>query len=273
MEQTLIQEGVQFGRLIKFWRQKRRLSQIDLASMAGTTPRHMSFLETGRSRPKKELLQRLARALSLGMRDTNALLVSAGLAPDYAEYELNADPLKPYREAVDLVLKNHNPFPALAIDSVGAILTVNEAFDRFLPGSMSQSREDAIEAMFDPEGPIRDFIVNWEEMAWSWVDRQRLELLTSNNPRLGALVERAEKLLADVPRPEKPVSDPLGLVAPKFRFGDQIISVFTTLMRFENAADVTTSEVRVELMFPADEASRLFFENLAKNAGAFPVGE
>lgn len=263
------QEITAFGRLLRFWRQKRKLSQLQLAHLAGSSPRHISFIETGRSRPGRELILRLARVMDLSVRDVNALINAAGFVPEYAEYEFNDDHLQPFKAVVETMLKAHNPFPAVVLDRVGTILMTNDAYKAFSPVDMAETPEAAIDQMFDPKGMMRQFIENWEEIAWSWIDHQQAELAKANNPRLEALAARAKAHLKGMKRPQNK-SPQSAILMPRFRVGDQTISTFATMMRFENVTEVTLSEVRVELIFPADDMSRKFFENLYQNYKSLP---
>lgn len=269
MTQQNNKEVTAFGRLLRFWRQKRKLSQLELAHLAATTPRHISFIETGRSRPGRALILRLARVMDLSVRDVNALIKAAGFVPEYAEYEFDDDHLQPYKAVVETMLKAHNPFPAVALDRVGNILMTNDAYMAFSPSDVATSPEAAVDQMFDPKGEMSQFIDNWEEIAWSWLDHQQAQLATLNNPRLEALAARAKAHFKGRQRPDNKATES-AILMPRFRVGDQIISTFATMMRFENVTEVTLSEVRVELIFPADEMSRVFFENLYQNYKSLP---
>ena len=260
-----------FNRNMKYWRQKRRFSQLELAVLAGTTSRHISFIETGRSRPGHDLVLRLAKALNLSVRDTNTFLQSAGFAPVYPDLQPTDEIIQPYLDAIHAILEKHDPFPACAMDPLGQVLFANRSFVAFAPQALTQTPEEKIETFFDPMGPGRDLVENWEEVVWHLLDRQKAELTISNHPRLAKLVKRGEALLKDVPRlhPQKPGNGAF-VFSPRLRIGDQIVSTFATLMRFENASEVTLSEIRIELVFPADAVSQAFFENLAESNTAAP---
>ena len=251
-----------FGRKLRMWRRQRGLSQLALATLAETTPRHVSFIETGRSRPGRGLVLRLAQCMDLPVRDRNALLQSAGLNPEFAVRDLNDEHARPFRRAIRAILDRHDPFPACAMDPLGTIVMTNAGFRAFSPGLEKLTPEQSIDAFFGP-GPARDAIVNWEEIAWAWVDRTRHEAARSNNPRLAALIERALGHLQGVARPAMTPGDETPVMCPQFRVGDQIIGTFVTVMRFEGVREVTVSEIRVELVFPLDEAGEAFFSALA----------
>lgn len=257
-----------FGRHLRHWRSARKLSQLDLASLADTTPRHVSFVETGRSRPGHALILRLANALTLSMRDTNRLLTAAGLPPEYPELPFGGTDFAPFRDVIAAMLTKHNPYPACAMNSIGDILMTNKAFTAFSPGIAETTPEAGADLFFDPDGPFRDQIENWEEVAFNILDRQRIELSKTHDPRLEALVQRCEGWLHDVPRSTGPSSDVI--LTPRFRIGESTIATYGSILRFESAAEVTLSEVRVELVFPADPATAQFFEDLTKNSDALP---
>lgn len=254
-----------FGHLLRFWRHKRKLSQLELAGMAETTSRHLSFIETGRSRPGRDLILRIVRAMNLATRDVNSLMTAAGFAAEYAELDFEGDQIGPYRAVIKTMLERHNPYPGVVVDRVGAALMANDGYMAFSPDGLSKSREQAIDQMFDPNGNSPSFIENWEEIVWSWLDYQKADLAMSHNPKLAKLVQRAEAHLKGMQRPINPTQLKSGLLTPRFKFGDQTISTFATLMRFENVTEVTLSEIRVQLIFPADDLSRQFFETLYKN--------
>ena len=252
-----------FGRQLKIWRQKRGMSQLELATAASTTPRHLSFVESGRSRPGKELVLRLARSLDLSVRNQNELLIAAGLPAQFTERELTDQQIQPYRMAVEQIIQSHNPYPACVHDGLGRVLTCNDAHRRMVPGSEQMSPEELVDLLFAP-GPIRDSLENWDEVVWAWVDRQLLTVANTNNRELSELVNRAMGYLADVERPDiKTDASSPEMMIMRFRFGDQSVRTFTTVMCFESALEVTLSELRVELMFPLDAESKEFFHQMA----------
>lgn len=253
-----------FGQQLRLWRKQRGLSQLQLATLAETTPRHVSFIETGRSRPGREMVMRLAECMDLPIRDRNSLLSSAGLPPAYPERDLDEAQLRPFKMAVDAILERHMPYPAAAADGLGRLRLANPTFNALFPGAIGQAPEDAIDGFFGP-GPARDMIENWEEVAWRYVESRRREAARANDPRLLALAERALRHLDGIPRPPQ-VNAASPVVCPRLRVGDQIVETFTTVMRFEHAAEVTISELRVELIFPVDEVGDRFFRSLAGQA-------
>lgn len=265
-----------FGRQLRLWRQRRGLSQLELATRAQTTPRHVSFIETGRSRPGRELVLRLAASMDLPVRDRNTLLAAAGLPAAFAEHDLSQEQLRPFRMAVEAVLRRHEPYPACAADGLGRVKLTNAGFRALWPAVEEVTPEQAVDAFFGP-GPMRKLIENWAEVAWSYAEGRRHEAARTSNRRLIALAERALRHLEGVPRPTTIPAGGAPVVCPRFRFGDQVIRTFSTVMRFEHPSEVTISELRVELIFPLDEAGDAFFRGLVAGAhgeaGVLGVGE
>lgn len=253
-----------FGTQLRQWRKLRGLSQLDLASRAESTPRHVSFLETGRSRPRRATVLKLGDVLDLPPRECNELLGAAGLAPEFSEFGLTDDALGAYRTAIDALLSSHEPYPACVIDRWGSVVLSNEAFERFSPGFTDMTPEQLIDAAFGSEEG-RAWVENWQELAWAYVDRVSALAARSADDRLLALVDKVRTYLDDAPRPAS-VTHPH--VVARLRMGDSALSTFTTFLRFENAHDVTLSEATVELIFPADDATRTFFSEASSDARA-----
>lgn len=249
-----------FGERLRLWRRRRGMSQLQLATEAETTPRYLSFLETGRSRPGRAIVLRLARCLELPVREQNTLLLSAGLPAAFDERDLDDEALRPLRMAIDAILARHEPFPACAMDGLGRVVRLNEACRRFMPGVETQSPEQGLDAFLAP-GPGREMVENFAEVAWAYCDRLQREAARTGDPRLRALFELAHAHLRDVPRP---VSAEGPVLVVRFRFGDRVIRTFTTVMRFDTPHEVTLSELRVELVFPMDDEADAFFRSLAE---------
>ncbi|WP_339735257.1 helix-turn-helix domain-containing protein [uncultured Gimesia sp.] len=249
-----------FGHLLKMWRKKAALSQQQLAFAAGTTPRHLSFIETGRSRPGRSIVLRLGQALDLSIRNQNALLVAAGFTPRFPERDLRDERTQPYLRAVESILAQHEPNPGAAFNSLGCIVLVNRPFRTMFPDCLKLSPEQSVDVFFSP-GPYRDRMENWAEVAWAWIDRQQHEVARTNNVELARLVERAMDHLREVERPESSQDSP-DVIGPRFRVGDQVIRTFFTVMKFESALEITLSELRIELLFPLDDTAVEFFQAL-----------
>ena len=245
-----------FGQHLKYWRRRRGLSQLALATEARTTPRHISFIETGRSRPGRDLVLRLARTLGLLARDTNALLEKAGFGPAFAERRLDEDAMRPFAATIRTILESHEPYPGSAFDPLGRIHMTNAAHRRWFPGAADRSPEQAIDDFYG--GRVGFEFENWPEVAWAYADRWRLEASRTGSAELARLAQRAEAHLADVPRPDPSEADG-AVMSPRIRIGGETYRTFATVLRVDTAREVTLSEIRVELVFPADEKTAELF--------------
>jgi transcriptional regulator with XRE-family HTH domain len=250
-----------FGEQLRHWRRRAGISQLELATRASTTPRHLSFLETGRSRPGRSLVLRLAEELEVPLGERNALLAAAGLPPAFASARFTDDSMRPVRRVVNRVLEAHEPFPAWVVGRGLRFISSNAAAERVFPGMCAMSPEQVIDAWFT--GPFRDLVENWQDIVWSGIAGLRREASRSSDLELDALARRAEARAVTIPRPEQYARPDLPVVCPRLRIGDRVIRTIATVMRFDTAIDVTLSDLRVELMFPADDESEAWFRSLA----------
>jgi transcriptional regulator with XRE-family HTH domain len=246
-----------FGSHLRMRRRQQGLSQLELAIRAGTTPRHLSFLETGRSRPRTDMVLRLAAELQLLPREQNALLEMAGLPPVFPHLPLDAAELAVFAGAIDTLLKRHDPWPAAVLDRYGAIQRANAGFERLAPGVVGLEPEQMVDRLF-AAGPWRDVLVNWPEVAAAWLARHRLEARRTGDLRLAALVRRAEQLSGPLPR--APLAEERPVVCSRVRWGDEVLEFYAAVVRFDAAQDVTLNELRIELLYPANAAAHRFFE-------------
>ena len=253
-----------FGARLRQWREHRGLSQLALAGQVGSTARHLSFLETGRSRPSRQMVLRLADCLGTGLREANELLHAAGLPAAYPHAELGGADLAPYRAAIETLLAAHEPYPGMVLNGHWTVVAANRPC-RTLFGPTVVGSNFVRDALTDPGAAAT--MVNWAEVAWAGLDRLRADQRRAPfDPELTELVALAEAALAEVPRPEP--TTPALLVCPWFRVDGQIIRTVGMVARFDHPAEVTLDEVRVELMFPIDEVAERFF----RTAGASGVG-
>ncbi len=238
------------------------MSQLDLAGAAGTTPRHVSFVETGRSRPGRELVLRLADALDVPLRDRNMLLTAAGLPPAFANRGFDDAALASVRQVVQRVLASHEPFPGWVIGPGYRFLSSNRAAEAVFPGLCHMDPEQLVDMWFGP-GPFRALVDNWNDVVWAGIAALRREASRSGDPAMAALVERAERHAQGIPASTASTLADVPVVCPRLQVGDRTIRTISTVMRFDNAVDVTVADLRVELMFPADEQSEAFFRDTA----------
>lgn len=249
-----------FGTLLSQWRKLRGKSQLDLAVDADVSPRHVSFVETGRSAPSREMVLTLATALQVPLRERNALLLAAGYAPVFRETDLDAPELAPARRALDLILKHQEPHPAVVMNRQWDIVRTNRAaekfFARLLRGQTPRAakRPNVLRLMFDPKG-LRPWVTNWEAVAEGLVQRVHREAVG------GVPDEGTRRLLSEIlSYPGVPdqwrTLDPTFATAPfipvSFERGSLRVSYFSTVTTLGTAQDITLQELRVECFFPAD---------------------
>jgi transcriptional regulator with XRE-family HTH domain len=244
-----------FGTKLRQWRRHRGLSQLGLAVQVGSTGRHISFLETGRSRPSRQMVLRLAETLQIGVREVNDLLHAAGLPAAYPSVPLHDAGLAPYRAALDAMLSAHEPYPGMVLDGHWTVVAANAA-SRALFGDHVVGRNFVRDALTDPAAA--QSLANWPEVAWAGVDRLRHHQHRNPfDPHLRELLALAEAALAGTPRPRP--ADPQILICPWFRIADQVIRTIVMVAHFDHPAETTLDELRVELMYPADETAERYF--------------
>jgi len=251
-----IRPGV--GGMLRSWRQRRRLSQLDLANEAAVSARHLSFVENGRSKPSRELVLHLAEHLEVPLRERNTLLLAAGYAPSYARTPLEDEAMTPVREALDQVLAGHEPFPAVVVDRHWDLVSANRPLMELMStGIAPHLLEEPVNAMrvtLHPDG-LAPRILNFPEYAAHLVDRLRREALSYADERLLALHDE----LCSYPGVAGSASpaDTAGQVFMPMvlRTGEGVLTFFSMLSTFGTARDITLEELAVESFFPADEAT------------------
>lgn len=237
------------------------MSQLDLAARAEVSQRHVSFIETGRARPRADVVRRVSDALGIPLRDRNRLLEAAGLAATYPEVPLDDATIAPFRAAVERLLAAHDPFPAYVVDRWWDIVATNDAGRRLFPQA-ADGITNAVEAFLSPGG-IRDMVVNFPEIASLYLRRLEAEVAESSDERLQGILARAKILLADVPLADSSEQGDL-VICPRLRIGDEIVGTVTMVARFGATREVTLDELRVELVFPADDAADAYFRRVAR---------
>lgn len=241
------------------WRQRRRLSQLDLALEAEVSARHLSFVETGRAQPSRDMLLHLAETLAIPLRDRNAILLAAGFAPVYGERGLDDPALEQARAAVDVVLAGCEPFPALAVDRLWNIVAFNKGASGFLTSVDPKllAAPNALRIALHPQG-LSPRIDNYAEWRAHLLHRLRHQIAASCDPDLESL--HAE-LAAYPPPPGQtrgrlPKQDAPAIVVPlRLRADGATLSFMSTITVFGTPVDVTLSELAIETFFPADAAT------------------
>jgi transcriptional regulator with XRE-family HTH domain len=246
-----------FGPRLRYWRQSRSLSQLQLAVGAGVSPRHLSFIETGRSTPSREMVLLLAAELRLTLREQNALLLAAGFAPVYAERPLEAADLAAVRQAVEMVLRAHEPFPAIAIDRRWNIVQSNGGAPLLAAGAAPELLTPPLNVYrlsLHPHG-MRPRVRNFEAYALHLVARLRHDAVTSGDAELRALLREVESY-PDIREIAGSRVEPGAVALPlelSTALGD--LSFITTIATFGTPFDITVAELAIESFFPADEST------------------
>ena len=246
------------GALLRDWRRRRNLSQLDLAHRAGVSSRHVSFIETGRSRPTSSMILRLCDHLAVPLREQNRCLLAAGHAPAHPEHELDAPPMAVVASAIDAILTAHLPFPALVVDTGWDLVDGNDAVYALLDGVAPRLLEppvNVIRLSLDPEG-LAPRIVNLGEWREHLVTRLRHEYDADPDPRLADLLADPDVVgRGPGDGPSGPRSP--GLLVPlRIRVGDAELSFVSTTTVFGTPREVTVSELAIEAFYPADDETR-----------------
>lgn len=254
-----------FGTALKHWRGRRRMSQLDLGLEAGVSSRHISFLETGRSRPSRGMVLRLCEELQVPMAERNRLLVAAGMAPAYGARALTDAEMAPVRAAVEWMLERHAPYPAMALDRHWQLVSLNRPAVMLL-GQLGLTRGASLLEALAGDEAVRGAIGNLGEVEAHLMARLRLEIDHLGGDAvleaaLARLMERAPVAAAHTQGALPP------FVPTDFRMGEARLSFLSTVSQFGTAEDVMLSELKVELLFPADETTRAMLEAMARGQG------
>ncbi|WP_307804641.1 helix-turn-helix transcriptional regulator [Streptomyces sp. VRA16 Mangrove soil] len=247
-------QRTELGEVLRGWRARRRISQLELATRAGTTQRHVSFMESGRSRPGRAMVVRLAEALEIPLRERNALLLAAGYAPAYKETRFEDPRLGAVRAALERIMAAHHPYPAVIIDRGADLVAANDAFDALVAGVDARLLEAPVNiarVLLHPRG-LAPRIQNLDEWAWHVVDSLRDGAARNPYPGTSELLAELQRYVPGRPRRTDP--DYLGLAVP-LRLTSPVgeLRLLSTLTHFGTAVDVTLAELRLEAFLPLDE--------------------
>lgn len=257
------------GDLLREWRQRRRLSQLDLALEAEISTRHLSFLETGRAQPSRDIVLHLAERLDVPLRERNLLLVAAGFAPIFRERPLKDPALEAARRAVDLILKGHEPYPALAIDRHWTLIAANDAACALMtvddPALLAPPL-NVLRLSLHPKG-LGPRVANFAEWRAHVVERLRRQIDASGDPVLVALLDELKSYPAPrhAPGAPAPKADLNGVIVP-FRLITEsgVLSFISTTTVFGTPLDITLSELALETFYPADSETQAALTRLTK---------
>jgi transcriptional regulator with XRE-family HTH domain len=253
--------GPRVGDLLREWRQRRRLSQLELSNEAAVSARHLSFVETGRSKPSRELVLHLAEHLEVPLREPNSPLLAAGYAPAYHERSLEDVDMDPVRDALDLILTGHEPYPAVIVDRRWDLVTANAgALTLFTAGVAAPLLEAPVNVYrlgLHPDG-LAPRVRNLAEYSHHLLTRLQRELALTGDPGLRDLLDEVRGY-PGLTHPTTVEADPARMLFLPMRFttveGEEL-SFFSTLATFGTALDVTVAELSIEAFFPADAATQ-----------------
>jgi transcriptional regulator with XRE-family HTH domain len=260
------------GTLLRDWRNRRRLTQLDVALDAGVSPRHLSFVETGRSKPGRDMLLRVLERLELPFREQNRLLLAAGHAPAFPERSFDDADLAPVREALDLILTGHEPYPALAVDRHWNLVAANSAVAALTDGvdvepALLEPPVNVMRLGLHPRG-LAPMLVNLGEWHAHFHSRLERQAATTGDEYLAALLEEVAGYASDrdarEPVPNRAAGEILGPLRLRGPDGSEL-SFLGMFAIFDTPFEVTASELAVELLFPADPATADALTTLARD--------
>lgn len=257
------------GTLLRAWRERRRLSQLELALDCGVSTRHLSFVETGKSRPGRETLLRILEHLDVPFREQNRLLLAAGHAPAFPERTLDDPDLAPVRAALDVILARHEPYPAMAVDRLWNIVATNAPVQAIaelidIDPVLLRPPVNAVRVGLHPRG-MAPLIVDYAHWRSYFLERLDRQLSVTGAPELAALIDEVSGYAAPEEEPgaaagsgeERGLLGPLRVRAPD----GTTLSFFGMFATFDTPFEVTTSELALELLFPADETTAEAFRS------------
>ncbi|SLN36522.1 helix-turn-helix transcriptional regulator [Ruegeria meonggei] len=246
-----------YPNMLKEWRKRRRMSQLDLAVEAEVSARHISFLETGRSKPSPDMILHLSEVMELPVDTRNQMMRAEGFAPRYAATPFDDSTMAPIRDAVDWTLKRHDPYPGMVLDRLWSVVKLNEGAQRlFAPLGLSEG-QSLLDLLAHPMMP--SVVENWPEVAHHMMLRLRAE-----SANVGGMPELDAAAQALASQANSRSDAALGPTVPTvYRFGNQRLSLFGTIAHFSTVTDETLDDLKIELFFPADAESAAILATLS----------
>ncbi|MEU8277597.1 helix-turn-helix transcriptional regulator [Microbispora bryophytorum] len=250
-----------FGELLRQWREHRRLSQLELSNQAEISTRHISFLETGRATPSRDMVLHLSEHLDLPLRERNHLLLAAGYAPVYTESPLDSPGMAAVCEAIRRLLSAHDPYPALVVDRAWDLVDANEGIALLAEGVDPDLLSNVLRASLHPEG-LAPHILNLGEWRAHLLGRLRRQITLTADPRLSELYAELRGYPCDQPEPEVELPGPGDILVPlRVRRAGRELSFFSIVATFGTPLDITVSELAIESFYPADPATAAFLRD------------
>jgi len=267
-----IKQAGELGELLRYWRDARGKSQLDLSLDSGFSQRHLSFIESGRSTPGRQALLDIAQALDIPLRERNNLLLSAGYAPIYSENDWSAPEMQSITRALERALQQHDPFPAVVMDRYWCVLMRNESaprfFNQFIDLEARKTPRNLLHLMFDPKG-MRPFIINWPDVAASLIQRVYREsigrIVDEKTKELLAQLRAYPGVKAEWKTPQSPSALPF--VPIGFAHKGKRLNFFSLITTVGAPVSITAQEFRIECMFPADDESEKNYLELMAREG------
>lgn len=250
-----------FGSLLKEWRETRRISQLGLGLSANVSSRHISFLETGRAKPSREMVLNLAENLEVPRGSRNTMLQAAGFSPAYQARDLKDEEMSMVGEALEWVLSRHDPYPAFVLDRHWHVVNLNKCATLLLGGA-NIGVGDNLLALSDDVKLFKSLVENWQEVAHHMIRRLRTEAhYWGDDAFLAECADRLEHNYGHAPPTITTLSDPI--VPTVYRLGETRLSLFSTLSQFSTAEDIALADLKIEHLFPADQETRAFLNSIA----------
>lgn len=251
------------GEMLRFWRQLNRVSQMDLALDVDISPRHLSFVETGKSNPSRDLVFKIAHSLKLPFRHRNAFLMAAGYAPEFEEPPFEGQKMEIVRGALRRMIEKHEPYPAFVVNTGYRILMKNSGYDKivdFYAGEKALKKYDnAIRILFSEDG-LRNYVIGWPAVEHFLLVRLWEEVVSTQNDELVALYKEFSQLRRSSEPIDFQIDSNLPIMSLILEKNSRKASFFTMITTLGTPLDLTTQELRVEFLFPSDEETKQLFQ-------------
>ena len=250
------------GDYLRYWRKLNRMSQLDLALDVGISSKHLSFVETGKSLPSRNLILKMAHSLKLPLRHQNAFLKAAGYAAEFGEESFNGHKMEIVRQALQRMLDKHEPYPAFVVNTGYKILMTNSGYEqiiKFLVGENALIKYDNVYRITFAEDGLRPYIKDWPVVEQFMLSRLWDEVVSTQNSELFSLYEEITRLRISEDSIDLQIDNNLPIMSLTFEIDSMQASFFTTITTLGTPLDLTTQELRIESLFPADEDTKNLF--------------
>ncbi len=250
------------GDILRFWRKLNRVSQLDLALDAGISSRHISFVESGKSRPSRDLVLKISHVLKMPLRQRNALLKATGYAAEFSEAPLDGEKMEIVRQALQRMIGKHEPYPAFVINSAYEIIMINKGFEQFIhffAGKTALLKYSNVMRLLFAEDGLRKHVINWSTIEPFLISRLWEEAISTQNSDLIKLYNDISLLQSNRVINKIQIENDLPFMSLKLKKHSGEACFFTTITTLGTPLDLTTQELRIESLFPADENTKKLF--------------